>query len=56
MTPDVYAKMMRLLSGQRSALAAVDVDELPEHQRRIIESAIRETQERLNAMGEIRDE
>jgi hypothetical protein len=54
--PAVRAKMMRLLSGQRSALKAIDVDEMPAHQRTNIESASRETQERLDAMGDTRGE
>jgi len=56
MTPEVFAKMMRLLRGQLSALQSIDVNEMPAHERTIIESAIRETQERLDAMGDTRGE
>ena len=50
MTPDVYAKMMRLLSGQRSALRAVDVDALSVEGRASVESAIASTDDQIAAL------
>lgn len=56
MTPDVHAKMMRLLSGQRSALRAVDRDTLPGDVRASIESAIESTDDQIAALGDNRGE
>lgn len=56
MSPDVHAKMMRLLSGQRSALQAVDVDALLVEGQASIKSAIASTDDQIAALRDNHDE
>ena len=56
MSPDVHAKMMRLLSGQRSAVQAVDVDALTVEGRASVESVIASTDDQIAALRDNHDE
>ena len=56
MSPDVHAKMMRLLNGQRSALRAVDVDALSVEGRTSVEAAIASTDDQIAALRDNHDE